>query len=87
MFVYIRVQWHHFNSLPNDKFLDPTKFKAFANDKSIVPKIMISQHDRVENTVEKKRKCWLQAFSPFLTMFSKGFFLRVVKSRNFLLQS
>ena len=24
---------------------------------------------------------WLSAFSPFLTMFSKGFFLRVVKSQ------
>ena len=27
-------------------------------------------------------KCWLPAFSPFLTMFSKGFFSRVVKSRE-----
>ena len=28
----------------------------------------------------KKRKCWLPAFSPFPTMFSKGFFFRVVES-------
>ena len=27
----------------------------------------------------KRRKCWLPTFSPFPTMFSKGFFLRVVK--------
>ena len=28
----------------------------------------------------KRRKCWLPAFSPFPTMFSRGLFLRVVKS-------
>ena len=30
----------------------------------------------------KGRKCWLTAFSPFPTMFSKGLSLRVVKSRD-----
>ena len=30
----------------------------------------------------KRRKCWLPTFSPFPTMFSKGFFPRVVKSRD-----
>ena len=30
----------------------------------------------------KRRKCWLPAFSPFPTMFSKDFFLGVVKSRD-----
>ena len=30
----------------------------------------------------KRRKCWFPAFSPFATMFSKGFLLRVVKSRD-----
>ena len=29
---------------------------------------------------EKRRKCWLPAFSPFPTMFSKSFFFRVIKS-------
>ena len=29
----------------------------------------------------KRRKCWLPAFSPFPTTFSKGFLVRVVKSR------
>ena len=32
----------------------------------------------------KRRKCWWPAFSPFPTMFSKGFFPRVVKSRDFV---
>ena len=27
----------------------------------------------------KRRKCWLSEFSPFPTMFSKGFFFRVFK--------
>ena len=30
----------------------------------------------------KRRKCWLQAFSPFITMFSKGFFPRIIESRH-----
>ena len=30
----------------------------------------------------KSRKCWLPAFSPFSTMFSRGIFYRVVKSRD-----
>ena len=32
----------------------------------------------------KRRKCWLPAFSPFLTMFSKGFFCKVVKSQDYV---
>ena len=30
----------------------------------------------------KRRKSWLPAFSPFPTLLSKGFFLRVVRSRD-----
>ena len=37
---------------------------------------------RVEKHCGKRRKCWLPAFSPFSTMFSKGFFSKVVKSRD-----
>ena len=48
---------------------------------------MISVFDRVENIVGKRRKCWLPEFSPFLTMFSMGFFLRVVKSRYCVVKS
>ena len=69
------------NSLPNDNFLDRTKFKAFADDKLYVAKIMICVFDRVEKIAGK---CWLRAFSPFPTMFSKGFFLRVVESRDYV---
>ena len=34
--------------------------------------------------MKKKRKCWLPAISHFPTMFSKGFFHRVVKSPDFV---
>ena len=32
-----------------------------------------------ESIVGKRQKCWLSAFSPFPTMFSKDFFASVVK--------
>ena len=60
------------NPLPDNKILDWSKLKAFAEDNSNVAKMMISLYDRVENIVRK-------AFSSFPTMFSKGFFPRGVK--------
>ena len=35
----------------------------------------------------KIRKCWLPAFSPFPTMFSKGSSLGVVKSRDCIVKN
>ena len=58
----------YFNSLPNGKIWDMTRLKAFADDK-------INIFDRVENIVGKGENA-------FPTMFSKGFFLGVVKSRD-----
>ena len=34
----------------------------------------------------KRTKCWLPAFSPFPTMFSKAFFSRGVKSQECVLK-
>ena len=46
-------------------------------------KLLISVFDRAENIVgSESRECWLPAFSPFPTMFSKGFFPRVVISQD-----
>ena len=42
-----------FNPLPNDKILNMTKLKAFADGKSNAAKIANSHCDRVENTVRK----------------------------------
>ena len=61
-------------TLPYDEILHWPKFKAFADNNLNVVKIIISLYVRVENS-EKRRKCWLPAFSPFPTLFSKGFFL------------
>ena len=71
------------NPLPDNKILDQTKLKAFADYKLNVTKIIISVFDRVENIVGKgeweKEKLLVQVISPFPTMFSKDFFPRCVK--------
>ena len=54
-----------FNSLPNKRMLDESRLKAGADDKINVHKIWFGKRG-------KRRKCWLPAFSPFPTMFSKG---------------
>ena len=58
------------NSLPNDKILDVTKFKAFA-DKLIVAKMMISLYDRLENTVGKGENAGYLHFLLFQQCFPK----------------
>ena len=68
-------------SLPNNKTLDWSTCKAFAADKFDVFRIMISVSDRVETLWEKEKMLVTSIFSFFLTMFSKGFFIRVVRSR------
>ena len=69
----------YFNSLPNDKFLDSSNLKAFADNKLNLAEKLKFVLGRVETIVRKRRKYWLPVFSPFPTMFSKGFFFRVVK--------
>ena len=56
---------------PNDKILDVTKLKAFADYKSDVGKMMISLTDRVENTVGKEENAGHQHFLLFLQRFPK----------------
>ena len=46
------------NSLPYNKILDVTELKAFADDKINFNQRIRLVSDRVENIVEKKRKCW-----------------------------
>ena len=76
-----------FNSLPDDKMLDWSKFKGFADNKINVNGKLKSVLGRVEKHCGKRRKCWLPAFSSFPTMFSKGFFLRVVKIQDCVVKS
>ena len=41
---------------------------------------------KLENIVGKKRKCWQTAFSSFPEMFSKGFFFKIIKSSDCVVQ-
>ena len=67
-------------SLPNNKTLGQSKLIAFADAKINVAEKIKFVLGRVENIV------WLPAFSPFPTIFSKGFFYRVVKSQDCLVK-
>ena len=42
--------------------------------------------DRAEKLCGKRRKCWLSAFSPFPSIYSKGSFLRVLKTWDYVVQ-
>ena len=44
-------------------------------------------HNEPSNNCSCWRKCWLPAFSPFPTMFSKGFLYTVIKSLNCVVKS
>ena len=57
------------NPLTDDKILDLTKLKAFANDKLNQVKMMISLYDRKENTVGKGENAGCQP-----VVMATGFF-------------
>ena len=78
MFIYVcayRFQMgvNLFNSLPNDKILDVTKLKAFADGKKNIAQMMISVSDSVEN-VGKGENAGYQHFLLFPQCFLKAFF-------------
>ena len=68
------------NSLPNNKFLDVTKLKAFADDKLNIVKMTIFLFYGVENTVGKGENAGCQHFLPFQQCFPKPS-LRLLKVR------
>ena len=74
------------NFLPRDKILVWADLKAFTNDKPDIGTFMIPVFDRKENIFGKVESVVTSLFSfshsPFPTMFSNGFFLRVVESRD-----
>ena len=82
MFTLIPISLNVFNSLPNEKILDVTKLKAFADNKLNVARMIISLLVRVQNTVGKGENAGLPAFSPLPTVFSTALFFRVVKSQD-----
>ena len=58
-----------FNFLPNDKILDVTKLKAFADDKLSIARMMIFLLDTVESTLGKRENAGYQHFLLFLQYF------------------
>ena len=75
------------NSLLNDKILDWTEFKAFADIKLNVAKITISVFDKVENIVGKGENASCQHFLLFPQCFQKASFSRSLKVRIVWLKS
>ena len=76
-----------FNSLPNGKFFDWSKFKAYADDKinaNLTTEIFFGMARR---HCGKRRKLWFPAFSLFPAMFSKAFFPGVVKTGDCVVKS
>ena len=63
--------WSTISSYPNDKILDWSTLKAFADSQIIVSEKLKFVLGRVENIVGKGEKCWFLSFSPFSTMFTK----------------
>ena len=59
------------NTLQNDKILQLTRLKTFAEDKLNIAKTMISLCDRVENTVGKGENAGYQHFLLFQQCFPK----------------
>ena len=53
------------NPFPNNKILDLSSWKAFADDKMTVAKMMIYVFDRVENIVGKRENADFQHFLLF----------------------
>ena len=68
-------------SLPNGRFLDWFKLKAFADVKTNMTEKQKFFFRWVENIVGKGENACYQHFFPFLAVFSKAFFFKVVKSR------
>ena len=67
-----------FNSLPKDKFLDCSKFKAFADDKLNLAKKLEFELGRVENIVGKGENAGYQHFLLF-PRFQKASMLESLK--------
>ena len=70
------------NTLLQNKILELTKLKAFADDKLNVAKMMISLHYFVENILGKRHDAGNQHFLLFPHCFQKAFSIGVVKSRD-----
>ena len=69
----------NFNSLPNDKILDQSKFKAFADKKLITTQKLKFVYERLESIVGKGENAGYQHFLLFPQCFQKLSYLEVLK--------
>ena len=70
------------NSVPNNNIFDQTKLKEFADNIFNLSIMIIYAFDRVKKHGGKRRKCCLPPISPFHTIFSKYFSLKVCEIQN-----
>ena len=69
------------------KYLVWSKLKAFADYKMNLTEKIKTCFGKGRKHCGKRRKCWLPAFSPFPTMFSKAFLFRIVKTGDCVVKS
>ena len=74
------LQYKSFNPFPNDKIIESSELKQFADDSFKFYKNGRQSSKRVENTV-KRWNCLLRAISPFPTVF-KRFVLHTRKNQE-----
>ena len=74
---------NNFNTFPNEKILDVSKLKAFADDKLSIARMMISLIDRIENTVGKGENAGYQHFSYIYVVVCKC--LQFGQFKNFVI--
>ena len=70
---------HMINFSANNKILDQSKLKAFADDKLNIAKIIISLFEGVENTVEKEENAGYHHILLFPRYFLKPSFFGSLK--------
>ena len=68
--------------LPNDNILDWSKLKASADHKISVTEKLKFVFGSIENIAGKGENAGHQHFLLFPTLFSKGFFFKIIKSRD-----
>ena len=84
--VFTNNSKERFNSLPNDKVLDQSKLKGFADIKINVIQNQKFVLGRVENIVEKGENAGYQYFLLLPQCFRKATFSRSLKVVNFVLK-
>ena len=66
--------------------LDWSKLKAFAEKKINMIYILKFVYERIEDSVENGEIAGVIAFSPFPTIFSRSFTIRVVESLDYVIK-